>query len=140
MKDNLPISLVAAFVVGAVQLGALIHFWTYFPIYSPITPLGISAWIHGSFSWPTIFVIDTIINLILCLPAAWVILKLRPQRWVIYLVVAVVPGFLWQFENFWLDPSLFQQWRMFLPGAITAALTLPASFLILRHFTKHQAS
>jgi hypothetical protein len=140
MKDNLPLSLVAAFLIGVAQMLALTAFWAFFPIYSPITALDLSAWIHGAWLRAAVFGIDAIMNVLLCLPAAWAILKLRPNRLAMYLLVAIVPGFMWQYQNLWMAPSQVDDWLVFVPGAILAALVLPASVLVLQMIAKSKVS
>lgn len=140
MKDNLPLSLVAAFLIGAAQMIALTVFWALFPAYSPITALDLSAWIHGAWLRAAVFGIDAVMNVLLCLPAAWAILKLRPGRLALYLMVAVVPGFMWQYQNLWMAPSQVDDWLVFLPGAILAALMLPASVLVVRMIAKSKTA
>jgi hypothetical protein len=140
MKDNLPLSLVAAFLIGAAQMIALTVFWALFPAYSPITALDLSAWIHGAWLRAAVFGIDAVMNVLLCLPAAWAILKLRPGRLALYLMVAVVPGFMWQYQNLWMAPSQVEDWLVFLPGAILAALMFPASVLVVRMIAKSKTA
>jgi hypothetical protein len=140
MKDNLSLSLVAAFLIGVAQMLALTAFWAFFPIYSPITALDLSAWIHGAWLRAAVFGIDAIMNVLLCLPAAWAILKLRPSRLALYLLAAVVPGFMWQYQNLWMAPSQIEDWLVYFPGAILAALMLPVSVLVLRIITKSKVS
>ena len=86
------------------------------------------------------FGIDAVMNVLLCLPAAWAILKLRPGRLALYLLVAVVPGFMWQYQNLWMAPSQVDDWLVFLPGAILAALMLPASVLVVRMIAKSKTA
>jgi hypothetical protein len=140
MKDNLPLSLVAALLIGAAQMIALTVFWALFPAYSPITALDLSAWIHGAWLRAAVFGIDAVMNVLLCLPAAWAILKLRPGRLALYLLVAVVPGFMWQYQNLWMAPSQVHDWLVFVPGAILAALMLPASVLVVRMIAKSKTA
>jgi hypothetical protein len=140
MKDNLPLSLVAAFLIGAAQMIALTVFWALFPAYSPITALDLSAWIHGAWLRAAVFGIDAVMNVLLCLPAAWAILKLHPGRLALYLLVAVVPSFMWQYQNLWMAPSQVEDWLVFVPGAILTALMLPASVLVVRMIAKSKTA
>ena len=73
----------------------------------------------------TIFALDSAVNVVLCIPAAYFLCLLRPRELGIYLVAAVLPGFFWQYRLVFEDPSAFYPIVPFLPGILTALLMLP---------------
>ena len=131
-SDNLPLSLVAALAIGIVQLFALIYFWTGMTLYVQHAPWLVSHGVTGTSLKSILIVFDTAINLLLCLPAAFALCALRPRKIAIYLAVAVIPGFLWQYRLFFSDATLFENWTIFIPGALSAAFTLPLAVLVAR--------
>jgi hypothetical protein len=139
-SDNLPLSLVAAFAIGLVQMFVLIYFWNAMTLYVQHVPWLVSHGVTGGSLKALLFVFDTAINLLLCLPAAFCLCALKPKRLAIYLALAVIPGFLWQYRLFFSDSSLFDNWTIFVPGALAAALTLPFAVLVARLLTGRRAA
>jgi hypothetical protein len=86
-----------------------------------------------------IFLSDFLTNVTLCLPAAFAICRLKPPRLPVYLGVAIVPGFIWQYWLFFTDTSLLKDWAMFMPGVLLAIVPLPIAALLLRRLPVHGA-
>jgi hypothetical protein len=66
------------------------------------------------------------------LPAAYVLCRLRPRRILVYLVLAVVPGFLWQYRIVFVDAAAFGNAMAFIPGLLLTALMLPVAAAVVR--------
>ncbi len=77
----------------------------------------------------SIFLIDVLINVSLCLPAAYAICRLSPGKLLVYLPLAVIPGFIWQYRLFFEDSTLFRDWAIFVPGVMLALFSLPLAVL-----------
>jgi hypothetical protein len=130
-SDNFFLATLIAFAVGTVQTILLVYLWNYLAAYSPIP-----SWLatHGvtGFSWKAIlYAQDWLINITLCLPAAYLLSKLRPRRIFVYLVLAVLPGFLWQYRLVFVNPAAFGNIIAFLPGILLTAFMLPAAVALV---------
>ena len=139
-SDNFPLALLAAALLGIVQLYVLLYCWNYIAIYSPIPRLLLSLGATGLPLRALLLVLDFAVSVALCLPAAFALCWLRPRRLFVYLTVAVVPGFLWQYALFFQNPSAFQEFGQFIPGVVSALLMLPvATALASRAFKSAHA-
>ena len=78
--------------------------------------------------------VDFAINVLLCLPAAYVMCKLRPRKLDVYVPLAVVPIFLWQYWPV-LGPVIGESWSAYIPGALSVLFMLPVAVLFLRRVT-----
>lgn len=139
-SDNLLRSVAAALIIGVAQMFVLIYFWEWMTLYVQHLPWLLSHGVHGVWLKALLFVFDNSINVALCLPAAFAICSLRPRRLVMYVVVAVLPGFLWDYRLFFMNTTLFQNWSVFLPGALSAAFTLPAALYVSRLLAARRAA
>jgi hypothetical protein len=139
-SDNLPLSVVAAVAIGIVQFIAMIYFWNVMTLYVQHVPWLVAHGVTGSSLKAFLFVFDTAINLLLCLPAAFALCALRPQRLAIYLAAAVIPSFVWQYRLFFSDSAPIDNWTIFIPGALVAALTLPFAVLVVRLLASRRAT
>jgi lysylphosphatidylglycerol synthetase-like protein (DUF2156 family) len=131
-SDNFFVAVLIALIVGIVQTMFLLYAWNYIAVHSPI-----SSWLatHGVTGFPLkaiLYAQDWLINITLCLPAAYVLCKLRPRKIFVYLVLAVVPGFLWQHRLVLVDPAAFSHVMAFLPGALLTAFMLPVAVALIR--------
>jgi hypothetical protein len=129
--DNLAVAMLIALGVGVVQLVLLGFAWGYIAAYSPLPQWLISHGILGATLYAIVFISDSIFNVVLCLPAAYVLCRLRPRNITLYLLLAVLPGFVWQYRLVFTDPSAFSQVSLFVPGALSALLMLPAAVFIV---------
>jgi hypothetical protein len=139
-SENLALSLAAALVIGIAQMFVLIYFWAYLTLYVQYVPWLVSHGITGTSLRVLLHTFDTTVNLLLCLPAAFALCALRPRSLPAYLAVAVIPGFIWQYRLFFSEPILFEDWTIFIPGALSAALTLPVAVLVARFLASRRAA
>lgn len=93
----------------------------------------------GTLLHAVVFLSDSLLNVILCLPAAYAICRLKPPRLVVYLILAIVPGFIWQYRLFFSDTSLLKDWAIFVPGVFLALVPLPLAALLLRRVLVQQS-
>lgn len=60
--------------------------------------------------YPAIYTHDLLISVVIALPLAAIVYCLRPERYLVYLAVAILPGFVWNnfiaVENF----TFFRGW------------------------------
>ena len=131
--DNFPLAFVAAFVLGLAQMLLLVYCWNYIVIYSPLLHWLISLGVRDVTLHALVFATDSVVNIALCLPAAFVLCQLRPRRLLVYLMAAVIPAFIWQYRLVLQDPFAIQQLWQFIPGVVSALLMLPiATFFVTR--------
>jgi hypothetical protein len=131
-SDNFFLAAPIALALGALQTILLLYSWNYLAVYSPIPSWLVTHGITG-FSWKAIlYAQDWLINIMLCLPAAYVLCKLRPRKIFVYAVLAVVPSFLWQYRLVFVDPAAFSNTMAFLPGILSTAFMLPAAVALVR--------
>ncbi|MEO6923870.1 MAG: hypothetical protein ABI142_08595, partial [Bryocella sp.] len=72
-SENLPVALVLAICVGVAQFFLLAFCWSYIDVYSPRPNWLASIGITG-FTWRALlYLLDTIVNVVLCLPAALIL-------------------------------------------------------------------
>jgi hypothetical protein len=131
-SDNFFIATSVALAVGILQTILLLYLWTYIAAYSAVSPWLVA---HGvtSLSLPwTLSMVDSLINILLCLPAAYILCKLRPRKLPLYLILAVVPGFLWKYRMVFIEPAAFSNFTAFLPGILSAVFMLPVATAIVR--------
>lgn len=85
----------AALLVGVAQYVLLAFVWAYISAYNPLP--GMLAHHVNSVTALNVYLlpVDCLINFILALPAAYILIKLRPYKLWLYLLLAVVPAFLW---------------------------------------------
>jgi hypothetical protein len=89
MKGKLLIAVIASAIVGFVQWHLVLGYcWMYIAVYNPIPHWLIVHGIEGNLWRSVLFVHDTIINVILCLPAAFVLRRMPPHRPLFYLAIA----------------------------------------------------
>ena len=127
-------SIVAALLIGMAHTYLIILCWAYIAMYTPLTQWLIGQGMSGSGFRIVLFATDFIISVLLSLPAALFICKLRPRKLFVYLALAVLPGFFWQYSNVLGDLRLLQDWR-YLPGALSALFMLPVAVFIVQHIT-----
>lgn len=132
MNRQLLIMGAAAVLLGIAQWYFLAFCWAYISAYSPV-----AGWLAGSgifggalpaILWP----LDLLVSIILSLPVAFVLLQLRPPRLWFYLLLAVVPGFLWLNRETVVSPHLGQFALLFAAGWVQQLLALPLAVLLLR--------
>jgi hypothetical protein len=137
-RSSMP--LVAAVLLGIVQMYCVIILWGYISIYTPLPRWLITLGLHGTALHAVVFLGDALLNIIFCLPVAYAICRLKPPRLPVYLILAIVPGFIWQYRLFLTDTSLLKNWTMFVPGVLLALVPLPLAALLLRRMLVHRAA
>jgi hypothetical protein len=132
-------SLVAATLLGIAQMYLLTFLWGYIAAYTPLPRWLLTLGLKGTALHVVVFLSDSLLNVILCLPAAYAICRLKPPRLVVYLIVAIVPGFIWEYRLFFSHTSLLKDWAMFVPGVLLALAPLPLAALLLRRVLVQQS-
>jgi hypothetical protein len=125
-------SIALAVLIGVFHTYLLIWAWVYIGLITPLPRWLVSHGITGASYHAALFPADFLTNMLLCIPAAYLLCKLRPYRLWLYLLLAVIPGFLWQYRLFLADIALFNDWQTYLSGALLASLPLPATALLVR--------
>jgi hypothetical protein len=124
-------SLAAAVLLGIAQMYFLTILWGYISIYTPLPRWLITLGLRGTALYAVVFLSDAILNIVFCLPVAYAICKLRPPRLFAYLILAIAPGFIWQYRLLLSDMSLLRNWAMFVPGVLLALAPLPLAALLV---------
>ena len=122
---------VAAFFFGLAQCYFTLFCWAYIAAYTPV-PQWLFA--HGlRASVPAIaFPIDFLTTVALSLPVAFLLTRLRPARLGLYLLLAVVPSFIWLNRGIVGSPALAQFPGQVALGWLPELLALPcAAWLML---------
>jgi hypothetical protein len=121
-------------MVGIIQAVLLTYCWVYIALYNPLPIWLVHSHITGVPNRVVVGFVDFAINVLLCLPAAYVICKLRPRKLGIYVPLAVAAVFLWQY---WpaLGPLSTETWSAYIPGALSVLLMLPVAVFVLRRVT-----
>jgi hypothetical protein len=133
MKGKLLVAIVASAIVGFVQWSQVLPYcWGYIAMHSLLLRWLVMHGIKGNLLYSVVFIHDTIINVILCLPAAFVLRRLSPRKPMAYLAIAVLTGFLWDNRLLFDQPlSPGMSYGMFIHGMALTLVMLPlASALI----------
>jgi len=125
---------VVAVLIGLIQAILLTYCWVYIATYNPLPVWFVHSHITGTLNHLLVGLVDFAINVLLCLPAAYAICKLRPRKLGVYVPFAVVPVFLWQYWPV-LGPTTGESWPAYIPGVLSALLMLPVAVLFLRRVT-----
>ena len=126
------VSYAVAIVIGVVQKLLLGLLWAYIAIYNPLPRWLVHKGITGTSYYVAVDLADLAINVVLCLPAAYVLCKLRPRNLHVYVPLAVAPGFIWQFWGPLVGVPLGVPWTAFIPGMLLALFTLPIAVFFVR--------
>ena len=94
--QTLPVSVTIAALIGAVHTYLAVWAWAYIGIYTPLPHWLISNGLTGTTFKSVLFAADFLANMALCTPAAYLLCKLRPAKFWVYLIAALLPSFLWQ--------------------------------------------
>ena len=133
-SNDFILALVLAALIGAAQTYSLSFFWGYISAYSLLPHWLIARGIRGVPFRALVYFLDFLLNVALCLPAAYALCRLSPPRLILYLALAVIPGFIWQYRLFFKDVSLITDWVIFVPGAFMSLIPLPFAALVLRRW------
>ncbi len=94
MKKQLTASIVISLVLGYAQFAMLVFLWSFIARYSPLVKWCVAIGLHRASIHAVVYVADLLTNIVLSLPAAWVLVILRPPKLALYLALAVLPVFL----------------------------------------------
>ncbi len=119
-----------ALLIGVIHTFAIQWAWSYIVIYSPYPTWLIEQGLRGSQYYELRFVIDFFITFILCVPAAFLLCRLRPSRLWLYLLLAIVPGLLWTYRLVLLEPLPSADFFLLLPGLTLSVVPLAVAALV----------
>jgi hypothetical protein len=125
-------SIPAALLIGGVQTYLMVLCWAYIAMYTPLPHWLIGQGMTGTAFLAVLFAADFIVSVLLSFPAAFLLCKLRPRNLPLYLALAVVPGFLWQYQTVLVGGASLQDWLRYLPGALSTLFALPVAALVLQ--------
>ena len=125
----LSVSAAIAFVVGLAQTYFLLTCWAYIGAYSPLPHWLVGIGLHGSAFRAAMLPIDFLTSVIICIPAALVLLRLRPAKIWLYLAISVIPSFIWLNRQLVGVPNLGH----FVLGWLPELFALPAATWLV-HF------
>jgi hypothetical protein len=141
--ESLPISVTASIFLGVIQWLLLTLIWTFIALYTPVPQWLVDLGILGSAFYSILFVSDFLLNILFCLPVAFVICRLRPEKIVLYTALAVVPAFVWTNRLLISEPerlTLFVPWYSFVPGWIFGLVSIPLAVFIVNRLTKRSST
>jgi hypothetical protein len=135
VKRQLLISAAAAILLGIAQWYFLAFCWAYISAYSPV-----AAWLASSGSLggalpAVLWLVDLLVSILLSLPVAFVLLKLRPRKLWLFLPLVVVPGFLWLNRGVIAGPYFGQFAWSFAAAWVQKLLAVPLAVWLLRVIT-----
>jgi hypothetical protein len=133
------LSLGAAALIGIAQTCLLTVLWGYISAYTPLPMWLLTLGLRGTALHAAVFLSDSLLNIIFCLPAGYAICRLKPSRLPVYLIVAILPGLIWQYRLFFTGTFWLKNWAMFAPGVLLALLPLPLAALLLSRVLVHRA-
>lgn len=128
---GLAVPSVLAILIGFAHTLFIIECWAYIAVHSHLPSWLMDQGVVGQPLHVVLFVTDMLVNILLCLPAAYLLSKLQPSKLALYLVLAVVPGFLWQYQGLFtsqLPPSLLT----LVPGMLLVIVSLPITVLLIK--------
>lgn len=102
----LALPLAAAAVLGLVQTYFAVVCWSAIGLYTPVPAWFIEQGLRGGAFRAAMVAVDFVTNVVLSVPAAFLLLQLRPARLRLYLAAAVLPSFAWLNQNLLDTPSL----------------------------------
>lgn len=138
-RQGLPVSIVAAILIGLGQTYLISWCMAVIAAYVPLPQWLIDQGITGATQRAVLFTTDFGACVLLCLPAALLLCKLRPAKPWAYVALAVIPGFIWQYRLVLGDGALLRHWALFLPGAFAALFMLPVAAFVVRRGTSRGA-
>lgn len=129
-------SIPIALAIGVIHAILLTMVWALALVYiSPIpflADLGLSRISIHTVVW----IKDMLINILLSFPAAFLITRLRPRNLPLYVFVAVIPMFMWQYRGVFIaEASPIANWIAYFPGMAMTLLMLPLALAVLAWFS-----
>jgi hypothetical protein len=132
-------SLVAAVLLAIGQGCLLALLWGYISADTPLPRWLLTHGLKGTPLHAVVFLSDFLLNVVFSLPVAYAICRLKPPRLPTYLILAIVPGFIWQYRLLLTATPLLVPWTAFVPGVVIALAPLPLVALLLRRMIVHRA-
>ena len=134
--QTLPTAIVLALFVGAAQTYFVLVCWTYIGAYSPLPHWLISLGLRGIMFRSVSLCFDLLINVILSLPAAVALTRLRPANIWLYLALAVIPSFIWLNHGLIGNPYFRQFLGTFILGWLPQLFVLPMAVWLVKSICK----
>ncbi|MBS0579297.1 MAG: hypothetical protein JSR36_08555 [Proteobacteria bacterium] len=131
-RERFWISLAVAILLGILQTYLLLLIWGYISAYTPVPKWLLTHGLKGRTLHSIVFLVDLATSLVLCLPLAYALCTLRPTRLPVYLLAALLPGFIWQYRLFLTDASLLHDVTTFVPGVVLWLLPLPLAATLIK--------
>jgi hypothetical protein len=138
-------SIAFAFAVALAALIGIVHaivlrwVWANLAAHSPVVGWLFSAGLHGYAFQVAILLTDSLTTIALSLPAAFALLLLKPRTMWLFLVVSVIPMFVWQYAGLIGNPVLTQSLGTYSLAFVMQLLALPLACSLLVRVTKPQA-
>jgi hypothetical protein len=129
---TLPVSATVAVLAGLAQTRFLLLCWAYIGTYSPLPRWLIDLGLQGHAFRAALLPIDFLTSVLLSIPAGYLLLKLRPSKLWLYVILAVVPGFIWLNLGLVGNPLPTQVAGSIALGWIPELFALPAAAWLLR--------
>jgi hypothetical protein len=138
-KGKVILAIVASAVIGFIQWRwVLANGWMYIAAYNPLPHWLIVHGVRGNGFRTVFFIHDTIINVILCLPAALALRRLRPHKPLTYPTVAALTGFIWEYRMLFEHPAIPSlNDGVFVYGMILTLVILPIASIVLDLLNRH---
>ena len=131
-QHSLPVSAAIAVLLGVAQAYLLIFCWGYIAANTPLPQWLLGLGLRGTAFRAVLLPIDFLTSVVLSLPAALLLVKLRPAKLGLYLALAVIPSFLWHNYGLVGDPLFGKLVGAFAVGWVPELFALPAAALLLQ--------
>ena len=132
MKPKALVPVAAALLLGIVQAYFLTICWGYVAANTAVPHWLVGLGLKDAAFRTVMFPIDFLTSVLLSLPVAFVLTKLRPSKLWLYLVLAVTPAFVW-FNYGLVGNPLFSQFPgAFVLGWLPELFALPVAAWLLR--------
>ena len=125
-------SSLIALAVGAVQYWILLYSFMFLILYVNWFGFFVDLGLRGGVLHSVVRILDLIWAVLISFPAAYVVLKLRPQKVWLYVFLAVIPAFVWLNYGLPTNPMFYEYWGGFMLGWINELLPLPIAVLLLQ--------
>ena len=122
---------IAALAIGIAQMYLLTFCWNYIAVYNPLPSWLIGHGVIGSGLKVSLFATDFCLSVLLCIPAAALLLHIRPRHLQLHLPLAVIPACLWQYRLLLSGVAAPVGFTSYLPGMLSQLLVLPVAVGVL---------
>ncbi len=125
-------------LLGAGFYYLLIYFWGYFPNVNPLFQWLLSCCAEAVWFRPVIYLQDIVINILLCVPLALIIFRLKPINIWVCAFFTVLPIFFLGSYHLFIPELAHFNLRHFAMGWVMELFSLPAAMLVLILMGKHE--